>query len=108
MEPIHSFKAHPSLKYEPSTTIYALNNSLYWATSEKLVKIEPDILSYTNIGEPYQELARFNFKIEPTFEDDSIDITFEDAILLRAYCKPRYAIAVHFDLLSKLNTTTQQ
>ena len=106
MEPLFSFSDHPSLDSEPITVIYALSNSLYWATPERLVKIEPDILRYTNMGEPYRELVRFDFKVEPTFVDDSIDITLEDAVLLLAYCKPRYAIAVHFDLLSKLQSTT--
>ena len=106
MEPLFSFSDHPSLDSEPITVIYALNNSLYWSTPERLVKIEPDILSYINTTEPYRELARFEFKIEPEFYGNSIDITFGDAVLLLAYCKPRYAIAVHFDLLSKLQSTT--
>lgn len=91
MDTIYSFKDHPQLKQEKQTRLYFLNGEFYFATN-RLHLVELLKLSYTNMGEPFRELARLTF----TFKDcklpgqdqetESIDIVMKDAARLVYTC----------------------
>jgi hypothetical protein len=111
MEPIHNFKDHRSLKGIANETIYFLNGCFYWATADRLVSVIIESVDYTNMGEPYRELARVNFVIYPGMNKEPLgsagiattqtvhdsttlmgcacafDIEMADAVRLDRYCQ---------------------
>lgn len=87
MKSIRSYDDHPELQHEPTSTIYLLNNGFYWATPECLRSIWIVSFDYTNMGEPFRQLVRVNFEIQPKNEIASINISFGDAYRIIEYCK---------------------
>lgn len=101
MKPVHNFTDHRSLKWSKQSTIYVYDNKFYWANPDFLAAIELTGIGYTNLGEPFRELARLRFTISPTMKNGSIDISFEDAIDVINYCKNTgYPIELAKDLLN--------
>jgi hypothetical protein len=80
MKPITNFRDHPALKYDEQKSIftikYSTRSEIYLYTEKEVKRIIPVAITDTNIGEPYQELARFVFLNED--EVDSIDIDPDD------------------------------
>lgn len=76
MKPINNFRDHPALKYDEQKSVFVIKYStrpeMYLYTEKEVKRITPIAIKYTNIGEPYKELARFVFLNED--EEDSIDI----------------------------------
>lgn len=96
MEPIFSFIDHPTLQFDRPTRLYIYADGLYWATDEGLYAIEPQTFRYTNLGDPFRELARLDFNIQPAMRSDSIDIRIADAARLFEYLN-RTGYLVAFD-----------
>jgi prophage antirepressor-like protein len=72
MNTIHSFTDHPSLKSDQATTIYLLDEEFYFANEDNLHRIELTKLKYTNMGEPFRQLARLEFNLTATQRSQSI------------------------------------
>jgi hypothetical protein len=87
MEAIHNFKDHPSLRYTSNKTIYLLERTFYLADADRLCQVYLTQLGYTNMGEPYEELARLEFMIQGTQKSGAIDIEMKDAFRLDRYCQ---------------------
>jgi hypothetical protein len=83
---IHDYKDHPQLKGGEHKTIYLLEDEFYLATTTQLTKIDIDRIEYTNMGEPYRELARIYFTHLSSSRNDSIDVNIEDIADLYLYC----------------------
>ena len=96
MDPIFSYSNHPSLKYETPSTIYLLAGDFYWATQDQLVKIKPTAVRYTNMGEPFRQLAEFSFKLQALIVSESIDVSMEDAATLVGCCR-RLGLSIEVD-----------
>jgi hypothetical protein len=83
LPPIYRFIDHPSRKthlYDFSEILYLIGNSFF--ISSRGVQPEAIVLkklSYTNMAEPYRELARLDYTFVGTGYNDSIDIDYEDA-----------------------------
>jgi hypothetical protein len=89
MKPISNFRDHPALKYDEQRAVFVIKHSvrseLYLYTEKEVKRIIPLGLEYTNIGEPYAELVRFNFSSTQESslgmnenEEDSLDIDPND------------------------------
>jgi hypothetical protein len=85
LEPIHNFKDHDQLKYEPASVIYLLDRKFYYADREGLQRVTLIEIGYTNMGDPFRELARLEFKSKSG--SDLIDIEMADAVKLCNYCR---------------------
>jgi hypothetical protein len=83
---IHSYSDHPSLKYDKPTVLYLLDDRFYFA-DRALHSVILYGLRYTNMGEPFRQLARLEFKIQSTGRKESIDIELGDAARLTIYCQ---------------------
>jgi hypothetical protein len=66
MKPINSFRNHPTLKYDDQVAIFVIKHSteIYLFSSAEVKRILPLSIETTNVGEPYRELVRFNFRKE--------------------------------------------
>lgn len=98
MKPISNFRGHPTLKYGEQKTLIVTEESnnpeLYLITNREAALITPEKVSFTNIGEPYQELLRFEFSYDKYWlhgdgygSTDSIDLDSSDLVELEEMLK---------------------
>jgi hypothetical protein len=89
MKPIFNFLDHPILKGQSIETIYFLDGIFYLADRVGLHRMRPIKLRYTNLGDPYRELARLDLMMYGTGDiyEPSIDISMEDAARLFQRCR---------------------
>lgn len=85
MKPILAFSDHPNLEQGSLEALWFYDQVFYWSSAEGLERVIIRSLSYTNIGDPYRELARVTFTICSTMAIDSIDISTQDAAELYLY-----------------------
>lgn len=71
MKAIQNFRDHPSCKYDDKKLICVIDSKLY-LLCEDVNQIIPLSIEYTNLGDPFAQLARLNFFIDN--KEDSIDI----------------------------------
>lgn len=80
MKPINNFRNHRTLRYDEQLTIFVVKHSIrpeiYLLNSSEVKRILPLSIEATNIGEPYRELVRFNFRNEG--EEDYIKVDPND------------------------------
>lgn len=80
MKPIKNFRNHPHLKYDALRLIFVISDeysskefkSKLYLLDEEVKQITPISIDYTNLGDPYKELARLYFLIDN--KEDSMDI----------------------------------
>ena len=84
MKPIHSFRDHPSLKYDVRKSVFVIEKKLYLYTEESVRRILPTKVKMTTMGEPFCKLAKFIFVDGE--EEDSIDLDIEDVFNLVLMC----------------------
>jgi len=81
MKPISNFRDHQALKYNEKRSVFVIEYpprpKLYLFTEKEVTRILPIKLQYTNVGDPYEKLARFIFCNEEE-EEDSMDINPND------------------------------
>lgn len=78
MKLITNFRNHSALKYNSVQYIFNIGSGLYLLTEQEVRQILPDKIQYTNIGEPYHDLVRFNYRHIVEDKWDSIDIDPKD------------------------------
>jgi hypothetical protein len=82
--PISSFQDHPVLKGEDVQRIYFYDRSFYLADRQKLRPVEILKLRYANLGDPFRQFARLDYRLPGVKGDktESVDISNRDAARL--------------------------
>jgi hypothetical protein len=86
LEPIYCFKDHPSRKNgygDYSEILYLISDNFFIADiGTQPQEVTLTRLDYTNMGEPFRQLARLSYKFVLTGRSDSMEISNSDAAQL--------------------------
>lgn len=89
IKPVENFRGHRMVKHDPWMSVFAVGNKLCLYTQDGAEEIYPVEVLYTNLGEPFVQLARFVFVVltEGSAGKEEMDVHPSDVPRLILMCK---------------------
>lgn len=87
IKPVENFRGHRMVKHDPLMSVFAVGNKLCLYAQDGAEEIFPVEVVYTNLGEPFVQLARFVFVVTGEAVQKEIDVHPSEVSKLVLMCE---------------------